>query len=116
MILPNPLRRLQTVSRLFRMILDVTSPAFVVEDRQWQPNVIDIFFYFFSALWTDDRVRHPHAEHSILVAFLSGIFRRKSGWLLKRGHRPSFRLISMLSPLAGILHWKRPLSRRGSDL
>ena len=48
--------RMETVLRLFRVILDVTSPAFVVEDRQWGPNVIDIFHYFFSSMWNDDRV------------------------------------------------------------
>ncbi|KAJ3559109.1 hypothetical protein NM688_g537 [Phlebia brevispora] len=46
---------LETVLRLFRIILDVTSPAFVVEDRQWGPNVIDVFHYFFSSVWDDER-------------------------------------------------------------
>ncbi|KAH9951250.1 hypothetical protein B0H21DRAFT_272251 [Amylocystis lapponica] len=47
--------RLQAVLRLFRIILDVTSPAFNVEDRQWRSSVIDVFYYFFSCLWTDER-------------------------------------------------------------
>lgn len=57
--------RLQTVLRLFRMILDITSPDFTVEDRQWKPSVIDIFFYFFSALWADDRVRKENESISV---------------------------------------------------
>ena len=48
---------METVLRLFRIILDVTSPGFVVEDRQWGPNIIDIFHHFFSSMWTDERVR-----------------------------------------------------------
>ena len=47
---------METVLRLFRIILDVTSEAFAVEDRLWAPNVIDIFHYFFSAIWADERV------------------------------------------------------------
>ncbi|KAK7693413.1 hypothetical protein QCA50_002981 [Cerrena zonata] len=47
--------RMQSLSWLFRMVLDVTSPAFVLDDRQWRPSIIDIFYYFFSALWLDDR-------------------------------------------------------------
>lgn len=38
------------------MIEDATSPAFIVEDRQWRSSVIDIFRYFFAALWEDERV------------------------------------------------------------
>lgn len=48
--------RLRAVTRLFRIILDVTSPAFSVEDRQWQSSIVDIFYYFFSAMWSDERV------------------------------------------------------------
>ena len=48
---------LQAITRLFRIIEDVTSPAFVVEDRQWRSSVIDVFRYFFGALWEDERVR-----------------------------------------------------------
>ncbi|GBE81969.1 hypothetical protein SCP_0403450 [Sparassis crispa] len=47
--------RLQAILRLFRIILDVTSPAFSVEDRQWRSTVIDVFYYFFSSLWRDPR-------------------------------------------------------------
>ncbi|KAI1795782.1 hypothetical protein LXA43DRAFT_1163651 [Ganoderma leucocontextum] len=47
--------RLQAVVRLFRVVEDVTSPAFEVEDRQWRSSVIDVFRYFFAALWEDDR-------------------------------------------------------------
>ncbi|KAI0748219.1 hypothetical protein C8Q80DRAFT_1104066 [Daedaleopsis nitida] len=47
--------RLQAVTRLFRVVQDVTSPAFMVEDRQWRSSVIDVFRYFFGALWEDER-------------------------------------------------------------
>ncbi|KAF8077923.1 hypothetical protein FPV67DRAFT_1403007 [Lyophyllum atratum] len=48
-------RRLLAVTRLFRVILDVTSPSFNIEDRQWQSSVTDIFYYFFISLWSDER-------------------------------------------------------------
>ena len=48
--------RFLAVTKLFRIILDVTSPFFRVEDRQWRSCVIDIFYRYFSALWEDDRV------------------------------------------------------------
>ncbi|KAF9005681.1 hypothetical protein BDQ17DRAFT_364186 [Cyathus striatus] len=52
-------RRLIAVTRLFRIILDVNSPLFDVEGRQWRSNVVDIFYFFFSAIWDDasDEVR-----------------------------------------------------------
>lgn len=42
--------------RLFRMVLDVTHPAFQVEDRQWRPSVIEIFNCYFSCIWKDPTV------------------------------------------------------------
>ena len=47
---------MNAITRLFRMVQDVTSPAFVVEDRQWRSCIIDVFRYFFGALWEDERV------------------------------------------------------------
>lgn len=49
--------RLLGVNRLFRMISDVTSPAFNVEGRQWRSSVIEIFYHYFTALWADATVR-----------------------------------------------------------
>lgn len=48
--------RLSSVNRLFRMVADVTNPAFNVEGRQWRSSVSEIFYAFFSALWADDSV------------------------------------------------------------
>ncbi|EKM55576.1 uncharacterized protein PHACADRAFT_256290 [Phanerochaete carnosa HHB-10118-sp] len=47
--------RLEGILRLFRIVLDVTSTAFVAEGRQWGLSVVDVFYYFFSAMWTDDK-------------------------------------------------------------
>ncbi|KAI0703614.1 hypothetical protein BC835DRAFT_1483812 [Cytidiella melzeri] len=47
--------RLQNALRLFRMILDIISPDFNVEDHQWRASVIEIFHYFFSLIWKDER-------------------------------------------------------------
>jgi hypothetical protein len=48
---------LLAVNRLFRIILDVTSPNFNAEGRQWRPSIIDVFYHYFSAIWADGRVR-----------------------------------------------------------
>lgn len=50
-------KRLQTVNRLFRIVSDVTSPAFVVEGQQWHSSVIETFYHYFSAMWLDPSVR-----------------------------------------------------------
>ncbi|KAI0780831.1 hypothetical protein BD413DRAFT_500442 [Trametes elegans] len=106
--------RVQASVRLFRMVEDVTSPAFVVEDRQWRSSVIDIFRYFFAALWEDEReevrlsvdiwtqtllpahfdvigtcwdealVKSPIADRAKLVSFLNQL----------RPHFPQWRLLS----------------------
>ncbi|KAF7323012.1 hypothetical protein HMN09_00080900 [Mycena chlorophos] len=47
--------RLLAVSRLFRIILDVTSPSFNVEGRQWRSSIIEVFYRFFFALWSDEQ-------------------------------------------------------------
>ena len=60
---------MQAVMRLFRMIEDTTSASFDVDDRQWRSSAIDIFRFFFSALWEDDHVRisfsSPALTHSL---------------------------------------------------
>jgi hypothetical protein len=48
--------RLRTLKQLFRVILDVINPSFVVEDRQWQPSATIIFYTYFTALWKDPQV------------------------------------------------------------
>ena len=55
---------MQAITQLFRIIEDVTNPPSVVEDRQWRSSVIDVFRYFFGALWEDERVRTAHM-HSL---------------------------------------------------
>ncbi|KAI0302159.1 hypothetical protein BC826DRAFT_987563 [Russula brevipes] len=54
--------RLQTLKQLFRVILDVINPSFVIEDRQWQPSAIIIFYSYFTALWQD-----PQEEIKVAV-------------------------------------------------
>ncbi len=51
--------RLESVARLFRIILDATSPYFAVEDRLWQSSVCEVFKYFLVALWGDEQVGIP---------------------------------------------------------
>ncbi|TFK42558.1 hypothetical protein BDQ12DRAFT_676416 [Crucibulum laeve] len=47
--------RLSTVTRLFRILLDITSPIFVVEGRQWRSSLSEVFCYFFNTIWSDPR-------------------------------------------------------------
>lgn len=48
--------RLLALNVIFQVVLDVTSPSFVVEGRQWRSSVTEIFFHFFGAIWSDDNV------------------------------------------------------------
>lgn len=59
--------RLSSVNRLFRMISDVTSPAFNVEGRQWRSSVIEIFYYYFTALWADPIVRKSSVSQYLIT-------------------------------------------------
>ncbi|KAH9050659.1 hypothetical protein EDB84DRAFT_1666282 [Lactarius hengduanensis] len=54
--------RLRTLKQLFRMILDVTNPSFVIGDRQWQSSATIIFHSYFTALWQD-----PQEENKVAV-------------------------------------------------
>ncbi|KAJ7632645.1 hypothetical protein FB45DRAFT_913016 [Roridomyces roridus] len=45
--------RLLASSRLFRIILDVNSPAFEIEGRQWRSSVMEVFYRYFIALWDE---------------------------------------------------------------
>ncbi|KAH9079531.1 hypothetical protein EDB83DRAFT_2343143 [Lactarius deliciosus] len=54
--------RLRTLKQLFRMILDVTNPSFVIGDRQWQSSATIIFYSYFTALWQD-----PQEEIKVAV-------------------------------------------------
>ncbi|KAJ7774854.1 hypothetical protein B0H16DRAFT_1508657 [Mycena metata] len=47
--------RLLAVTRLFRIILDVTSPSFNIEGRQWRSSIIEVFYRYFLALWADEK-------------------------------------------------------------
>ncbi|KAG1715706.1 hypothetical protein ID866_1469 [Astraeus odoratus] len=47
--------RLCGACRLFRVIMDVKSPAFRIEDRQWRLSVLDVFYFFFQLMWLDPK-------------------------------------------------------------
>jgi len=49
--------RLIAVARLFRIILDITNSTFVIDDQQWRVNIVDIFYYYFNTLWSDEKVQ-----------------------------------------------------------
>ncbi|KAH0583846.1 hypothetical protein H2248_009444 [Termitomyces sp. 'cryptogamus'] len=48
-------RRFLAINRLFKVVLDVISPSFDLEDCQWRPSLADVFYYFFTSLWADSR-------------------------------------------------------------
>jgi len=52
------------VTRLFRIVLDVISPFFHVEDRQWRSSVIEVFYRYFGAIWMDERVSPTNSIES----------------------------------------------------
>ncbi|KAF8910955.1 hypothetical protein CPB84DRAFT_1842225 [Gymnopilus junonius] len=64
----------QSINRLFRMVSDVTNPAFNVEGRQWRSSVSEIFFAFFSAMWADDSEEIRTTARSSVAALLPGHF------------------------------------------
>ncbi|KAJ7128150.1 hypothetical protein C8R43DRAFT_957635 [Mycena crocata] len=47
---------LLAVSRLFRIISDLTSPAFNIKGRQWRSSIIEVFYRYFFALWADEKI------------------------------------------------------------
>jgi len=81
------------VTRLFRIVLDVTSPFFHVEGQQWRSSIIEVFYRYFGAIWMDERVsftdsidssqqyshalagRNPASCRYLVTNFASGTFR-----------------------------------------
>jgi hypothetical protein len=48
--------RFEGITRIFRIILDLSTPGLEIVGRQWRPDVVFIFIRFFSQSWIDDRV------------------------------------------------------------
>ncbi|TCD71881.1 hypothetical protein EIP91_000013 [Steccherinum ochraceum] len=87
----------------WEIVTDVTSPAFSVEDRQWRPSVIDIFHFFFSRLWLDDREEVRMAvetwAQTLLASHFDAIALCWSEALNKIPVADRVRLVSFLSQL-----------------
>ncbi|KAL0946866.1 hypothetical protein HGRIS_013032 [Hohenbuehelia grisea] len=66
--------RLNTVNRLFRILLDLLNPAFVIEDRQWQSCVDDVIYYFFTSAWLDEKEEIRLAVDIMSKSLLPGHF------------------------------------------
>jgi hypothetical protein len=71
-------RSFLAVTRLFRIVLDVTSPFFHVEGRQWRSSVIEVFYRYFGAIWMDERVSSTDSVESGRQ-FSPAFCRKKSG-------------------------------------
>ncbi|KAJ7219313.1 hypothetical protein GGX14DRAFT_435653 [Mycena pura] len=61
--------RLLAVSRLFRIILDVTSASFNIDGRQWRSSIIEVFYRYFVALWADEK----EEIRTVVDTFASGL-------------------------------------------
>lgn len=85
--------RLESILRLFRITLDVTSPSFAVEDRQWGPSVADVFYHFFSVMWTDDKVSLLHLAADLVpgLNLYPGRDSPSCGYLVSNSATPSSR-------------------------
>jgi hypothetical protein len=91
---------------LFRVILDVINPSFVVEDRQWQPSATIIFYNYFTALWNDPQV-FILLDNDCLqsLRFLTGRSENCGGYLVANTASPPLRSHNKLlerSPVQGI--------------
>ncbi|KAG1772712.1 hypothetical protein EDD22DRAFT_947279 [Suillus occidentalis] len=63
--------RLLALDRLFRMVLDITSPDFEVKDRPWKHSIIDLFYHAFEPLWIDEKEEVRTAVNTWLQTLLS---------------------------------------------
>uniref|UniRef100_A0A0W0F9A2 Uncharacterized protein n=1 Tax=Moniliophthora roreri TaxID=221103 RepID=A0A0W0F9A2_MONRR len=70
--------RLSAVTRLFRIILDITGPVFSIEGHQWRASITDTFFYFFSSLWADEKEEIRLAVETLSSTLLSSHFEQIS--------------------------------------
>ena len=95
---------LQTLRQLFRIILDVINPSFAVEDRQWQPSAIIIFYNYFTALWQDPQVSYL-LNHSLQISISSCRKRSRLPWIPGRKH--CFLHISRPSQIVGMKPYSR---------
>ncbi|KAI0831397.1 hypothetical protein BC628DRAFT_1312212 [Trametes gibbosa] len=104
-------RSLEAILRLFRIVEDATSPAFVVEDRQWRSSVIDVFRYFFAALWEDEREEIRLAidtwTQTLLPAHFDAITLCWNEALVKSPISDRAKLVSFLNQLRPhFSHWR----------
>ncbi|KAG1803828.1 uncharacterized protein HD556DRAFT_1226659 [Suillus plorans] len=63
--------RLLALDRFFRMVLDITSPDFVVKDRPWKHSVVNLFYHAFEPLWIDEKEEVRTAVDTWLQTLLS---------------------------------------------
>ncbi|KAF9815310.1 hypothetical protein IEO21_04673 [Rhodonia placenta] len=95
--------RLQAALRLFSIVLDVTSPVFHVEGRQWKTSIVAIFDRFFSCLWMDEREEVRLAvdtwSHTLLEAHQTAIASCWNEALAKAPIADRVKLVSFLNQI-----------------
>ncbi|KAF8522278.1 hypothetical protein BU17DRAFT_44873 [Hysterangium stoloniferum] len=103
--------RFQAVTRLFRILLDINSPSFEVQDRQWKTSVSDIINHFFCTMWLDDREEIRLAvdtwARSLLPAHLRVISSCWDEYMSKAPITDRARLVTFLVQLhPHFIHWQ----------
>ncbi|KAI9446343.1 hypothetical protein H4582DRAFT_1905062 [Lactarius indigo] len=106
--------RLRTMKQLFRIILDVTNPSFVIGDRQWQSSATIIFHSYFTALWQDPQEEVKVAvdtwSQTLLPAHFEAITNCWNEALVKAPVSERLRLINFLIKLQSLFSSWRVLS------
>lgn len=106
--------RLQTLKQLFRIILDVTNPSFVIGDRQWQSSATIIFHSYFTALWQDPqeevKVAGDAWSQTLLPAHFEAITNCWNEALVKAPVSERVKLINFLIKLQSLFPSWRVLS------
>ncbi|KAH7103835.1 hypothetical protein BKA62DRAFT_694808 [Auriculariales sp. MPI-PUGE-AT-0066] len=104
-------RRFQALTRLFRVIMDITHPEFYLAGLKWQAAVAPLYQLFFEALWQDDRETIRLAVDTwlktLLPAHFDGISTCWNEYFLTSDYSDRLRLASFLSQLQPHFpHWQ----------
>lgn len=63
-------QRFETITRLFRMIIDVNTPGLDIPGRQWRLSLVPVIICFFSRMWKDDRIEVRLACDTLMKTLL----------------------------------------------
>ncbi|KAM6500500.1 hypothetical protein JOM56_003514 [Amanita muscaria] len=103
--------RLSAVTRLFRVIQDITHPAFEVEGRHWRSSITVVLYFYFRTLWTDGkeevRLAVKTAALTLRPAYMQAM---QACWIELLNTAPITERVRLLSFLYQVLsyfpHWQ----------